>query len=61
MTEQERAAAHAQASTRYNAANVKQVKLNLNRKTDADIIGYLDGVQNVQGLIKNLLREQMKK
>jgi hypothetical protein len=45
------------ASMKYNQANVKQVKLNLNKKTDADIIEILDRCENVQGYIKDLIRK----
>lgn len=47
------------ASIKYNKNNVKQIKINLNRKTDADIIKYLEGADNVQGLIKDLIRRDM--
>lgn len=60
MTTQEWSAAHSQASTRYNAAHVKQVKINLNKRTDADLIEYLETVPNIQGLIKSLLRKHME-
>ena len=53
--------AHVEASMKYNKANVKQVKLNLNKKTDDDIIQFLDKEPNVQGLIKQLIREHMEK
>lgn len=47
---------------RYNQQNMKQIKINLNRSSpdDAKIIAYLETVENVQGLIKNLIREHMK-
>ena len=51
--------AQSRASTRYNANNVKQVKINLNLRTDADIIEYLQATDNVQGLIKSLIRKEM--
>ena len=51
--------AHVKAAMKYNAKNVKQIKINLNRKTDADIIEYLDKADNVQGLIKDLIRQDM--
>ena len=54
-------AAHVQASIKYNRTNVKQIKLNLNKKTDADIIEYLEKAKNVQGLLKNLIRKDMQK
>lgn len=47
------------ASVKYNEANVKQIKLNLNLKTDADIIEHLNMCENVQGYIKNLIRKDM--
>lgn len=45
----------------YNQKNVKQVKLALNLKTDADIIRYLQSLPNMQGHIKQLIRDDMKK
>ena len=51
---------HADAAIRYNRANVKQVKMNLNRRTDADIIEHLATVGNIQGYIKNLIRQDMR-
>lgn len=44
------------ASMKYNKANVKQIKLSLNKKTDADVIAILDSKDNVQGYIKELIR-----
>ena len=58
MNEKERQS-RVRASVKYNAANVKQVKLNLNRKTDADIIEHLEKCGNVQGYIKQLSRANM--
>lgn len=51
--------AKVKASIKYNKTNVKQIKLNLNRKTDADIINHLYQKDNVQGYIKNLIRQDM--
>lgn len=50
---------HTDASIKYNRSNVKQVKLNLNLKTDADIIEKLVTCGNMQGYIKNLIRKDM--
>ena len=47
------------AIKKYDAANTKQIHLKLNIKTDADIIKCLDGMKNVQGYIKSLIREDM--
>lgn len=58
--DEKKKAAHVKAVMKYNAKNVKQVKINLNKKTDADIIEYLDKADNVQGLIKDLIRQDME-
>jgi len=47
------------AVKKYDAANTKQVHLKLNIKTDADIIRRLEGMDNVQGYIKSLIRADM--
>lgn len=52
--------AHVRAVMKYAKANVKQIKLSLNRKTDADIIAYLESLPNVTGYIKELIRNNMK-
>lgn len=57
--DEKKKAAHVKAAMKYNAKNVKQIKINLNRKTDADIIDHLDKADNVQGLIKDLIRKDM--
>lgn len=44
---------------RYQKANIKQYKLALNRKTDADIINYLDCLANKQAVIKAIIREHI--
>ncbi len=44
------------ASMKYNEKKVKQIKLSLNKKTDADIIEILNRCDNVQGYIKDLIR-----
>lgn len=48
------------ANERYDLRNTKQIKLKLNVKTDGDIIERLDSVENKQGYIKGLIREDMK-
>lgn len=50
---------HVQAVIKYNQNNVKQIKMNLNKKTDADIIEALEAVPNVQGYIKDLIRKDI--
>lgn len=52
--------AQVKASIKYNAKNVKQIKLNLNLKTDADIIEELASCGNMQGYIKDLIRKDLR-
>lgn len=53
--------AQKRAAAKYEAENIKQIKLKLNRRTDADILAKLEAEENVQGYIKRLIREDMKK
>lgn len=46
-------------NTAYIAENTTRVRVNLNHRTDADILAYLENVDNKQGLIKELLRARM--
>lgn len=45
----------------YQKENVKQIKFTLNKVHDLDIIEYLDGIQNKNGYLKELIRQDMKK
>ena len=47
------------AQERYDNKNTKQFKMKLNTKTDADIIEYLDTLDNKQGKVKELIREEI--
>ncbi len=49
------------ATLKYKKQNIKQMKVDLNRNTDSDIISFLETCENKQGYIKNLIREDMKK
>ena len=51
--------AQSRASAKYDKAHTKGIYLKLNKKTDADIIDYLKEVDNVQGLIKELIRRHI--
>ena len=46
---------------KYDRANTTRVSIKLNNKTDEDIIQYLASMENKQGYIKELIREDMKK
>lgn len=45
----------------YNRKNKKQIKFELNINTDADIIQHLETIDNKQGYIKQLIRDDMAK
>lgn len=49
------------AAEKYRKENIRRIVLSLNRNTDQDIIAYLDGVGNIQGEIKAILREHIKR
>lgn len=53
--------AQRKASAKYDAANTVQFKIKLNKNKDGDMIDYLNGLDNRQGHLKNLIREDMKK
>ena len=46
---------------KYDAANVKHYGLKLNKKTDADIIEWLDSQENKQSYLKELIRADIAK
>lgn len=47
------------SNERYDKANTKGYMIKLNLTTDADIIEKLDSVDNRQGYIKRLIREDL--
>lgn len=51
--------AHKRASMRYDKENMRQIKFNLSKKYNLDIISHLDSVPNKQGYIKDLIRADM--
>lgn len=48
------------ATRKYDAKATVQVKMKLNKTTDADILQRLDDVPSKQGYIKSLIRADMK-
>ena len=52
--------AQKKARNKYNRANTINKTVTLNKVTDADILAYIDGV-NFTGLIKELIRKEIKK
>ena len=53
--------AQRKAVKKYDKENVKGVFLKLNKNTDKDILDKLWSEENVQGYIKRLIREDIKK
>lgn len=53
--------AQRRASAKYDKANARYMTLKLNMKTEADLIEWLNSIDNRQGYIKRLIREDMKK
>lgn len=49
------------AQDRYDKQNTIQIKLKLNKNTDADIIEKLESEPNKQGYIKELIRADIRK
>lgn len=45
---------------KYEKENVRRIPLHINRKTDADILAFLESMSNRQGYIKSLIRKDMK-
>lgn len=53
--------AQIRANAKYDAANTIQFKIKLNKTTDADIVKHLQGQNNKQGYIKNLILQDIQK
>lgn len=53
--------AQKRAVRKYDDVNTVQIKMKLNKKTDADVLDRLDEVSNKQGYIKSLIREDIEK
>lgn len=56
-----RTEAQKRADAKWKKDNVTIVNFKLYKNTDADLIEFLSKVENKQGLIKRLLREEMNK
>ena len=48
------------AQAKYDAKNTIRVSMKLNRKTDCDIIQWLERQGNMQGAIKKLIRSDLQ-
>ena len=52
---------HSESTTAYNKRSTIVYSIRLNKNTDADIITALESVNNLNALIKRLLREAIRK
>ncbi|WP_300077834.1 hypothetical protein [uncultured Thomasclavelia sp.] len=48
------------ANMKSDKKNAKYVTLKLNKNTDKDILEYLDTLDNKNGYLKNLIRQDIK-
>lgn len=48
------------AQKKYDKSKTKSFTFKFNKRTDADIINHLDGMENKQGYIKELIRKDLK-
>ena len=55
------AAARSRATAKYTKEHQRRFTFSCHNEYDADIIGYLEGMDNFSGYIKDLLRAEAKK
>ena len=46
---------------KYDSKNTERIYLKLNKKTEADILAHLENLENKQGYIKQLIRNDINK
>lgn len=46
---------------KYEKENIRQIRLKINRKTEPEMIEWIEKQENIQGYIKRLIREDMEK
>lgn len=45
----------------YEKENLRQIRLKINRKTEPDLLEWIEKQDNIQGYIKRLILEDMEK
>ena len=45
----------------YEKENLRQIRLKINRKTEPELLEWIEKQENIQGYIKHLILEDMKK
>ena len=61
MPETKSQAKYTAYKTAWDRENTKQYKLKLNKNTDADLIAWLDSIENKQSYLKDLIRADIEK
>ena len=51
----------AAATARYREKYIRRWVVCVNRRTEADVLEYLEGVENVSGYVKELVRADMRR
>ena len=45
----------------YEKENLRQIRLKINRKTEPDLLEWIEKQENIQGYVKGLIRADMRK
>ena len=45
----------------YEKENLRQIRLKINRKTEPELLAWIEKQDNIQGYIKRLIMEDMEK
>ena len=45
---------------RYEKENIRQIRFKINRKTEPELLEWIENKENIQGYIKQLIREDME-
>ena len=46
---------------KYEKENLRQIRLKINRKTEPELLEWIEKQENIQGYIKRLIEEDMKR
>ena len=52
--------ANSEYMVNYEKENLRQIRLKINRKTEPDLLAWVEKQENVQGYIKELIRKDME-
>lgn len=52
---------HDEYMAKYEKENLRQIRLKINRKTEPDLLKWIEKQENIQGYIKQLILEDMER